>query len=347
MKIKQKDLLVNGLSLLIVIGGAFLVMIILIFILSKTPFLTINSFFSGPFTNRYYLGNMFNNAIPLIFTGLGISLAFRSSMFNLGGEGQVYFGGLVATAVCLSLPNLPGPLGIILALTAAVAAGAVIAGLSGIFKYRWGTDELLSSFLISSALLHITDFFITGVLHDPESNLITTPRISEQFRFFKIYPPSNLDVSLFLSIIAGLLAFYYLFRTRKGYEHRMCGLNREFARYGGIKTGQYIVMPMFLSGGFHGLAGAVSILGTHYMCLKGFSAGMGWNGIAVALIARNNPAAVIPAALFFSYIESGAKSAMISSDVTLEISAVVQSIVFFFITSRVIFNSIKYRRRRA
>ena len=101
---------------------------------------------------------------------------------------------------------------------------------------------------------------------------------------------------------------------------------------------------MLWSGAFHGLAGAVTILGTHHMCLKGFSGGIGWNGIAVALIARNNPLAVIPAALFFAYIDAGAKSAMINADVTIEIASVVQSIVFFLITAQAIYNLVKYRR---
>lgn len=147
-------------------------------------------------------------------------------------------------------------------------------------------------------------------------------------------------------LLLGVVAYFYLFRTHQGYEMRICGLNAEFARYGGINVDRYTLLPMLWSGGFHGLAGAVSILGTHHMCLKGFSGGMGWNGIAVALIARNHPLAVIPAALFFAYIEAGAKSAMINSDVTLEISSVVQSVVFFLITSQAIYNFIKYRRRK-
>lgn len=128
---------------------------------------------------------------------------------------------------------------------------------------------------------------------------------------------------------------------------RICGLNSEFARYGGINIRKYFMLPMALSGGFHGLAGAVSVLGTQHMCFKGFSGGMGWNGIAVALIAKNNPIAVIPAALFFAYIEAGAKSAMINSDVTIEIASIVQSVVFYLITAQAIYNFVKPGRKTA
>jgi simple sugar transport system permease protein len=189
------------------------------------------------------------------------------------------------------------------------------------------------------------DNIITGILDDPENNLLTTKKIAEQFWFIKIYPPSNLEISIVFIVIIAVLAFFYLFKTHQGYEMRMCGLNSEFARYGGINVGKYFLLPMFWSGGFHGLAGAVSVLGTQHMCYKGFSGGMGWNGIAVALIAKNHPIAVIPAAIFFAYIEAGAKSAMINSDVTIEIASVVQSIVFYLITAKVIYSFVKHRRK--
>ena len=133
MRVKNSDFLVSTAALLITLGAAFLVMLVMIFLMSETPGETIWYFFAGPLTNRYYLGNMLNAAVPLLLTGLGISFAFRSSMFNLGGEGQVYAGGLAATAVCLAVPAAGAITGISLSLLAAVAAGAVIAGVSGFF----------------------------------------------------------------------------------------------------------------------------------------------------------------------------------------------------------------------
>jgi simple sugar transport system permease protein len=137
-----------------------------------------------------------------------------------------------------------------------------------------------------------------------------------------------------------------MFKTHQGYEMRICGLNSEFARYGGLNIKKYFLLPMVISGGFHGLAGAVSVLGTQHMLFKGFSGGMGWNGIAVALIAKNNPLAVIPAALFFAYIDAGAKSAMINSDVTMEIASIVQAVVFYLITAQAIYNFVKPGRKK-
>ena len=346
MRIKNADRTASLAGLGITLAAAFAVMLLMIFLMSSTPAETLYYFFAGPFINSYYLGNMLNAAVPLMLTGLGISFAFRASMFNLGGEGQVYAGGLAATAVCLALPGASSLPGILLSVLAACAVGAVIAGLSGFFKMKWNTDELISSFLISNAVIYIVDNFITGVLDDPENNLLTTRKIAEQFWLPRIFPPSSLNISIFLVLMLAVLAYFYLFKTHQGYEMRMCGLNKEFARYGGIRIGTYIVLPMMISGALHGLAGAVSVLGTSHQCFKGFSGGMGWNGIAVALIARNNPLAVIPAALFFSYIEAGAESAMINADITIEIAQIVQSVIFFLVTAQAVVNYIKFGRRR-
>ncbi|NOY08703.1 MAG: ABC transporter permease [Spirochaetes bacterium] len=345
-KINPENLFVNIFSLSVTMGIAFLIVIVLILFLSKDPVKTIRYFFIGPFLNRYYFGNMLNSVIPLIFTGLGIAIAFKASTFNLGGEGQVYSGALAATAVCLALPNANGFIGGGLAIIAAIGVGAVLAGLSGLFKMKWGTDELISSFLISGAVILIVNYFITGPLDDPANNLLATREIAKQYQFMQIFPPSKLDISIYFAVLTAFLVFFFMFYTHQGYEMRMCGLNREFSRYGGIKVKFYLVLPMVLSGSFQGLAGAVSVMGTYHMSVKGFSFGMGWNGIAVALIARNNPLAVIPAAIFFAYIEAGANAAMIHSDVTFEIAAIVESIIYFLITAQVLKDFIRYRKRR-
>ena len=347
VKNNPNNLAVSATALGITPAAALMAVVILILITSDTPGETLYSFFAGPWTNRYSFGNMLNAAIPLMLTGLGISLAFRASMFNLGGEGQVYIGGLAAAAVCLALPGLPGIFGIPLGLSAALGAGALVAGLSGFFKFKWRTDELISSFLISKALMFIVDNIITGVLRDPDNNFQTTKKIAEQYQLIRIYPPSNLDISIIFVVVLAFFAYFFLFKTHRGYELRICGLNSEFARYGGIRVSQYFLLPMVLSGGFHGLAGAVSVMGTQHILFKGFSGGMGWNGIAVALIARNNPLAVIPAALFFAYLGAGARSAMIHGDAAIEIIAVVQAVVFYLITAQALYALISKRRKKA
>ena len=338
------ELLAGTLGLMITVGVSFLIAVVLIVLLSDQSLTTIYYFFVGPFTNRYYFGNMLNMAIPLVFTGLGIAVAFKSSVFNLGGEGQVYSGALVATVILLALPESGAWLGGPSALAAALAAGGVLAGLSGFFKMKWGTDELISSFLISSAVIFIVNYFITGPLDDPDSSMLATRAIAEQYHFLGIYPPSKLNISVVFALLAGVLVFFLMYYTHWGYEMRMCGLNREFSRYGGINVSTYVVLPMIISGALHGLAGGIAIMGTYHMAVKEFSYGMGWNGIAVALIAKNNPLGVLPAAVFFAYLDAGARAAMLHSDVTFEIAAVVQSVIFYLITAQAVYGFLRRRK---
>ena len=341
------NLLSGATGLALTVGISFAIVILLILVLSEEPGRAIYYFFIGPFTKPYYLGNMLNQAIALMFTGLGIAVAFKSSTFNLGGEGQAYSGALVATVILLALPNMPGIVGGTAAIIAAVAMGAFLAGLSGFFRMRWGTDQLISSFLVSAAVILMINYLVTGPLDDPTNSMLTTARIAEQYQFLRIFRPSKLDLSIFFAVAAAIGTYFFMQRTHWGYEMRMCGINREFSKYAGINVAKYMMVPMAISGGFHGLAGAVSVMGTHYRCLKGVTAGLGWNGIAVALIAKNNPVAVIPAALFFAYLDAGAKAAMLHSDVTFELAKIAQAVIFFLVTAQALYGLFKSRKKVA
>ena len=320
----------GGMALIFTIALA--VMVALAFILSKQPVRTLTYFFLGPVQNIYYFGNMLNSAIPLMFGGLGVAIAMQGGSLNLGGEGQIYTGALVATICALALARL-GVFGALLALAAGAIAAGVVAGFSGFLKVTWNTNELITSFLLSNALILINNYMITGPFLDPATNLQSTRKIAETLWLPQILPPSNLSAALYLAILAVILLYFFLYRTRIGYEIRICGLNERFAWYGGINAGRITTLAMFISGGLYGLGGGLAVLGSYHAAIKEFSAGMGWNGLAVALIARSRPQAILPAAIFFAWIGAGSRMAMQFSDVTYEIASIVQSVIFFLVTS--------------
>ena len=338
--------LAGSLGVLVTLIAAVIVTLIILLLLAEKPSEAVRAFLLGPFQTVYNLGNLLNTAGNLMLTGLGIVLAFRASVFNLGGEGQVYAGALAATIVGLALPSLGGFSGKLLTLTAAGVTGALIAGLSGFFRMKWGTNELISSYLLSAATILIVDHLITGPLDDPNSNLLSTPPVSEGYHLTRLLSPSHLNTALVLALLCAVGAYLFLFRSRRGYELRMCGLNPEFARYGGIRTPIYLLVPMLLSGGLLGLTGGASILGTYHRCIRGFSAGMGWNGIAVALIGRTHPLGVIPAALFYAYLDAGAKAATLYSNVPYEVAVIIQSVIFYLITAQGLYAFLSRRTGR-
>jgi simple sugar transport system permease protein len=321
---------------------SLLVLAALALILSKTPGRTLFFFFIGPFRNIYSFGNMLNSAIPLILGALGVSIAMRAGSLNLGGEGQIYSGAFIAAVAALSLERL-GPLGGIIALLGGAFFAGTAAALSGVCKARWNTSELITSFLLSNALVLIVNYLVNGPFLDPETNLQSTRKIAASLRLPQILPPSNLSAAMFIAIAAVIAAQILLSRTRIGYELRMLGANELFARYGGINTRLNTALAMFISGALYGLAGGLAVFGTDYAAIREFSAGLGWNGLAAALIARFYPPAVIPASLFFAWIASGARIAMQNADLTFEVASIVQSVIFFLATSMTVRNTFHKR----
>jgi simple sugar transport system permease protein len=182
-------------------------------------------------------------------------------------------------------------------------------------------------------LILIVNWLVTGPFLDPETNLQSTRKIPEAFRLPRILPVSSLSAGLFIALAMTALVWFFLYRTRPGYELRMAGFNPLFARYGGVSEATARILAMFLSGALYGFGGGLAVYGAYHATVKEFSAGLGWNGLAVALIARTRPVLVIPASLFFAWVGSGARLAMQFSDVTVEIASVVQSAVFFLVTS--------------
>jgi simple sugar transport system permease protein len=332
-------------GMILILAISLVLVVVLAFIFSKSPGRTLRFFFLGPLQNRYQFGNMLNGATPLIFGGLGVSIAMKANNFNLGGEGQIYAGAFVSTIAAIALGNRAGPLAGPagwLGAAAALLAGAVFSGgaawVSGFCRAKWNASELITSFLISGSLTLIVNYLVTGPFMDRNTNLLSTGKIPEAFRLPPILPPSNLSAGLYFALGAVLLVSLFLARTRTGYDIRMTGSNELFARYGGIETGRITMLAMFLSGAFYGLAGGFSVYGTYYATIKEFSSGLGWNGLAAALIARFRPVLIIPAAIFFAWIGAGARMAMQFSDVTLEIASIAQGVILLLATSQALLN---------
>jgi ABC-type uncharacterized transport system permease subunit len=318
-------------SSILAAAAALLTVAVVVILTATEPGRTLGTFLHGPFANRYAMGNFLSQAGLLALTGAGVVIAFRSGVFNLGGEGQVYVAALVTTLLLVATPLPP-----VLAVLLGASVPAVMAGTSGWLYYKTGADELITSFLLSAAAIPLVDYLIVGPFRDGKTNLLATPTIPESARLARLLPPSTLNTGVFWALIAVLLLWFVLHWTLPGYELRIVGYNRRLARYAGIPLGRYTTVPMALSGFLHGLAGTVLVLGIHHRSILGFSGGIGWNGIAVALIARNRPGLVVPSALFFAYLNAGARAAVIQNQTTWELGSLIQAVVFLFVTADIL-----------
>lgn len=317
------------------VGAAILTVLTVILVSSSEPLQTIITFLTGPWSNRYALGNVLARASLLVLTGAGVVIAFRAGVFNLGGEGQTYLGAIVVTAVLTGM-DPPPVFAVPLALFCAVFAAALLAGLSGWLRHVAHADELITSFLLAAAVMPVGDYLILGPLRDQKSSLLATRLVSEEVRLARLLPPSAFNTSVIWALLLTVALWFLLRWTLFGYEMRITGYNRTLARYAGIPVGRYTTLPMAFSGALHGLAGSFLVLGTHYRSITGFTGGLGWNGIAVALIARNNPVLIVPAALFFALLDGGARAAVLHNQTTWELGSVVQGVVFLFVTAHLL-----------
>jgi simple sugar transport system permease protein len=341
MKVRINQIFNNYKYFLIIFLASIVSIIGISFLFSNNPLSTIYYFLLGPFLNIYSFGNMLNLASILMVASLGICLSFHIGFFNLGGEGQIYLGGFITTIFLLEFSNLNGFVGIFLSILCSIFVGGILAYISGLLKVKWNVNDLISTYLISRIVILFVNYLVTSVFNDENSNLLTTDKIDSNFFLYRILNPSQLNISFIIAIVLSIILYIYLNKTRFGYETIISGKNKEFSLYAGLPVSRYIMLSAFISGAFNSLAGSFAVLGTYHMTIKEFSSGLGFSAIAVSLIAKNNPLLIIFSSIFFAYIESGANSANINSDATIEFGMLIQSLIFITITIKVLPKSIK------
>jgi simple sugar transport system permease protein len=329
----------------ITLGGAILFTALLITANAPEPLKALAAFFIGPWASPWFLGNTLDSIGLLLIASLGTAVAFRGGVFNLGGEGQIYLGGLAASVVLLARPEGGASLGLLLpAVLAAVSAGGAMGFISGVLKRYCGANELISSFLLSATLSPMADYLISGPLRDPSGNLLAMRVFSPGGLLLRLLPPSNLTISFVFALILVILGHIFINKTVYGYRFRIAGSAPAFARYGGIRTEGAWIPALCAAGALSGLAGFFAVAGTYGRCHLGFPGGLGWNAIAVALIAGNRPLALFPAALAYGALRAGSDSALLAAGLNFETSAFIQALVLILATVRFAPGMLKFPR---
>lgn len=295
----------------------------------------ITGFFLGPWSSAFFIGNMLDYTALLIAAGLASAIAFRAGLFNIGLEGQIYAGGLAAGALLITAGAdtlFPAVFLLCVAALVAMLCGALMGLISGLLKVYTGANEIISSFLLASALNPFVDYCITGPLRDSSGNLLASKPLGENLLLMRLLPPSNLSISLIIALLLPLIVYVFINKTAAGYRFRIAGASPEFARYGGINAEQYWIPALALSGALGALTGFFAVTGSYGIVHQGFSGGIGWAGLAVALIARKRPLAVIPAALFYAYLRAGAENILLTRGVGFNTTEIIKALVLILAT---------------
>ena len=263
---------------------------------------------SSGFASFDDFGYVLFNATPLVFTGLAVAIGYKSGLFNIGCEGQLYVAAFAATWIGMHL-NLPAFLLIPLCIGSAMIAGGVWGAVPGLLKAKYGAHEVINTIMMNFIAFALMNYLVTSIYKEPGQMIPQTRQIHETARiprlapFVPVLPESNpLNVSFLIACACVVCCYIFLTYTRWGYELRLVGNARDVAAYGRINPRAVTVWVMALSGAVAGLAGVAEVMGYRYRYLDSFSAGWGFTGIAVALLGRNNPFGILAAAVLFGLL---------------------------------------------
>ena len=308
---------------------ALIVGAIIIACLGKNPFKGYSLLFSGALGSSKRLAQTMMSACPLIFTSLAVSFAYKCGVFNLGGEGQFAMGAVAAIIAAQVLP-LSGPLGILVLIIIGTIAGALWGLLPGIMKITRGLNELITTIMLNYVAVLFMGYIYTGPFREGEGGNPQTAAVAESLMLTKV---GRCHVGVFIAILVAVFIWYVIFKTSFGFKIRAVGMNPIASRVAGFPVKKLMVLSFVISGALAGMGGAVELLGKQYRLMAGFGAGMGFQGVAIALIAQLNPIGSMLVAIFFGVLQTGATAMQVGIKVPTAIIEIIRALIIIFAIS--------------
>ena len=299
----------------------------------------------GAFGSINAISETFTAAIPLILAGLGIGLGFRAGLFNIGAEGQIIIGGLLAVIFSFTFSDLPTIVLVTFTLIVGSLAGAAYAGIAGVLRAVTGAHEVILTIMLNLISYRILDYALRQpfIQKDGRSDPISKS-VPDNGQLPKLLdwidPNLRLHVGVFLMLGAVILLWWLLRKSKMGFAIRTNGENSHAALYAGMNPKMVIIGSMAIAGGLAGLAGAVQISGVLERASPGFSAGIGFDAIAVALLGRSHPIGIFFAGILFGGLEAGGRQMQIDAGVSIDLISIIQALVVVFIAAPLIIRTI-------
>ena len=326
-----RDWLREALFPVAAVVAALLVGVLLIVLAGQNPLVAYESLWAGAFGNLGTLTGTLTKATPLMLTGLAVAFGFRCGLFNIGGEGQLLVGALAAALAGTYLPGWPRFIHLPLAVGAGILAGGAWAVVPAILKVKRGVHEVISTIMMNWIATYLVHYLVVVPFKAP-GPMPATRSIADTAKLGSLVgPPNQLSVAILLALACVVIVYVLLNRTAVGYEIRAVGLNPQAAQYAGIDVGRNAILALVVSGALAGLAGVTETLGTFHRFYDGFSPGYGFDGIPVALLARNNPWGIIATALLFGALRKGSITMQVEAGVSKEIVYSIQGMIIIFI----------------
>jgi len=318
---------------------------VIILATGNNPVAAYAALFDGAFGSQAAIGRTIVNTTPLIFTGLAVAVAFRAGLFNIGGEGQFYMGAITAAFLGVSLGFL-GVAAIPIVLFACILAGFLWGAIPGALKAYFGAHEVITTIMLNFIAIFFTAY-LTRVPLAREGPIPGTEPVDAALRIPLLgFGLGRANWGILLAILAAVVAYLILWRTRLGFELRAVGLSPGAANYAGMGIGRNTVLALAIGGAFAGLGGGVEVLGVYGNMDLPFVRNIGFNGIGVALLGRNHPVGVVLGALLFGALASGAQQMQFDTQVPLDLTSVLLAVILLFVTATKIVELILGKRAR-
>jgi len=314
--------------------AAFLAGAILIAAVGVNPLTAYAALFEAALGSRNGLAETLVRTVPLALCGLGIALAFRGGVFNVGAEGQLFLGGTAAATVGVAGAGWPGFLLLPAMAFAAMLAGALWSGLAAWLKLRFRADELITTIMLNYVAIHLVSFLLHGPLKDPNSALAQTARLSGDARLPVLLAGTRLHAGILIVLIAVVLAHLFLWKRTNGFRLRVVGINPRAAENAGINVRAMVLLGFLVCGALAGLAGFAEVAGVQRRMIENLSPGFGYTAIIVALLGSTNPIGVFSAAFLFAALQIGATTMESAAGVPGTLTTVIQSLVVLFLIGR-------------
>ena len=282
----------------------------------------------------YYFGLMLSLSAIYMLAGAGAAYSLKTGRINLAGEGLIYLGGFLC-AILLDIfarANLPAFFAVSFAFVISAAAGAVVLAFCELLYKLKHADFILTTFITSSAIIPLIDGLISGPFRTKTGNLLATPYLIQQYRFTSILKPSPLNCTIFAAIAVCILLEFFFNKTSFGKQTQIYGISPQFSSYSGFNCNKISFTAAGVCGALHSVAGAAAICGIYYTCHTSFYAGLGWNALSVAMIARTKPVLIIPVSIVISAVMTYSGRYALYSNLDFDVNTLIQAIILLVIS---------------
>jgi general nucleoside transport system permease protein len=337
--------------------ASMLVLLAIVIGMRESPGKAFSAIYKFSMSNAAKLAAVLSISIPYYLSGLSIAIAFRAGVFNIGNEGQYFMGGLTGALAGIYLP-LPAFLHIPVVVIAAMAGGALWALIPAVLKATRGISEVITTIMFNNIGIALVNWLVNGPLSGMQKGVSLEPqtrkilptavfgKLNGFFRSIGWNVPNYvyLDFSLIVAVIAGVVIWFLLFRTRQGFEIRAVGTSTDVSRYAGIKVNRVQIGAFLLSGALAGLIGLQEIFAIRGFYTYNIATGLGFDGIAISLIAKNHPVGVVFSSLLFAFLKQAGYGLQLSTRVPNSVTYAIQGLMILFIVA---INAVMIRAVRA